>query len=420
MSASQEPRIWVEIGDLLRFFRESSTPAGIARIQLEILPHLLDLAPERVALFQVGGTSREIEFLGFDEVLKRCDNSAFLAKMGQMGRLYDVAQFLRQHLRNFAADLRLMVRRGDRGRFAEVVRPGDIVLNLGSSWSHRNFGRSIGELKRDYGVRFALLIHDVLPLAHRAFVSRSHRPLFDRWFADMAAVWDVILTPSFSSAREIRESLEQRGMAVPPIHRIGFGSGFTQTPMPPEPAARTHVLYVSTIEIRKNHRLLFDVWQRLIADHGAAAVPDLVFAGRFGWEIADLKRDLAASAYLDGKIRVIENLDDAELAAQYRAAHFTVFPSLCEGWGLPIGESLYFGRYCIAADATSIPEVGGVFVDYHPPRDVAAARRLIEAALFEPGVLAEKERRIREEFHPRTWRDTARDILRALGATPKD
>ncbi len=46
---------------------------------------------------------------------------------------------------------------------------------------------------------------------------------------------------------------------------------------------------------------------------------------------------------------------------------FSVFPSFEEGWGLPVGESLIFGRPCLASNASSVPEVGGEFVDYIDP-----------------------------------------------------
>lgn len=417
MSAPRPCRIWIEVGDLLQYFREHSTPAGISRIQFEIIPRLLELFPGRISLFQIGRSSREIEVLTFDEVLRRCDNSAFLARFGHHRTLFNILQFSSSYARAAISALILQLNREGRARFAGEVQAGDVILNLGGAWSHQHFGRSIAELKHDFGVRFAVLIHDVLPLTHRQFVAARFAPFFDRWFDGMTRVWDLVLTPSHSTARALREQLELRGRAVPPIRRIRFGSGFCLPQHSLRECARTHVLYVSTIEIRKNHRLLFDIWKQMISDYGAARVPELVFAGKFGWQIDDLKRDLQATRFLDGKIRVVENLDDAELAALYRGSYFTVYPSFCEGWGLPVGESLHFGRYCIASDATSLPEVGAGFVDHHAPADIKAARRLIEAALFSPGHLDAKEAAIRESYVPRSWRETAGEIVAVISDT---
>jgi glycosyltransferase involved in cell wall biosynthesis len=129
------------------------------------------------------------------------------------------------------------------------------------------------------------------------------------------------------------------------------------------------VLFVSTIEIRKNHRLLVRVWRRLIARHGTEAVPALIFAGQIGWMVDDLLADLAESGHLGGKIEHRPGLSDEELDEAYRSCLFTVFPSFCEGWGLPIAESLAHGKFCVASNRTSIPEVGGDLIDYFDPSD---------------------------------------------------
>lgn len=90
----------------------------------------------------------------------------------------------------------------------------------------------------------------------------------------------------------------------------------------------------------------------------ADAVPTLVFAGRVGWLVSDLMQQLENTQWLDGKIRFIQNPTDAELQRLYADCSFSVFPSFCEGWGLPVTESLAMGRPCVASNTTSIPEAG--------------------------------------------------------------
>ena len=158
---------------------------------------------------------------------------------------------------------------------------------------------------------------------------------------------------------------------MPPIEVVELGSGLSDRPVAEEPRPagipQPYVLFVSTIEIRKNHRLLVRVWRRLMERHGADAVPVLVFAGQIGWLVDDLLAELAASDYLGGKIVLMPGLSDAELRQAYRGCLFTVFPSLCEGWGLPVAESLAQGKFCVASNRTSIPEVGGDLIDYFDP-----------------------------------------------------
>src|SRR5262249_50339325 len=152
---------------------------------------------------------------------------------------------------------------------------------------------------------------------------------------------------------------------LPPVEVMRLGSGLTDRPMAGEAETvalpNRYVLFVSTIEFRKNHRLLVAVWRRLIARHGADAIPVLLFAGQIGWRVADRLAALKKSETRGGKIVIMAGLSDAALRQAYRACLFTVFPSLSEGWGLPIAESLTEGRLCVASNRTSIPEVGGGF-----------------------------------------------------------
>jgi glycosyltransferase involved in cell wall biosynthesis len=178
---------------------------------------------------------------------------------------------------------------------------------------------------------------------------------------------------------------------------------------------RRYALFVSTIEIRKNHRLLVRVWRRLLEQHGADAVPVLIFAGQVGWMVDDLLADLAASDCLGGKILLMPGLSEAELREAYRSCLFTVFPSFCEGWGLPVAESLVHGKFCVASNRTSIPEVGGDLIDYFDPSDDDDAFAKIERLVLDPSYLAAREARLRAEYHPRTWDNCVQSLIGSLG-----
>src|SRR5208282_2997295 len=168
------------------------------------------------------------------------------------------------------------------------------------------------------------------------------------------------------------------------------------------------------IEIRKNHRLLVKVWQRLVERHGADLVPALIFVGQIGWSFDALFADLEASEHVNGKIILLRGLSDGELQQAYRGCLFTVFPSLCEGWGLPIAESLAHGKFCVASNRTSIPEVGGNLIDYFDPSNDDDALAKIERLLLDPGYLTAREARLQAEYRPRTWADCVQALIGKL------
>ena len=92
------------------------------------------------------------------------------------------------------------------------------------------------------------------------------------------------------------------------------------------------MLFVATIEGRKNHLLVFNVWLSLIRRHGAEAVPDLVCVGKRGWKADEAFALLAGSRALRERVFLLHDIPDTELDALYRHCLCTVFNSHYEGW----------------------------------------------------------------------------------------
>jgi glycosyltransferase involved in cell wall biosynthesis len=94
---------------------------------------------------------------------------------------------------------------------------------------------------------------------------------------------------------------------------------------------------------------------------------------------------------------------------------FTVFPSLCEGWGLPVAESLIHGKLCVASNIAPCLETGGEFIDYFDPTDDDDAFARIETLLLNPDRIAAQEARLRDEYRPRSWADCVHTLVGVLG-----
>lgn len=106
----------------------------------------------------------------------------------------------------------------------------------------------------------------------------------------------------------------------------------------------------------------------------------------------------------------LQSVTDDELAWYYKNCAFSIYPSMYEGWGLPVAESLSIGKYCIASGATSIPEIGGDLVDYFDPIDYPACYRLVHRAVTDPHYVRLREEQIRAGYRASTWRGTAGQI----------
>ena len=161
------------------------------------------------------------------------------------------------------------------------------------------------------------------------------------------------------------------GLTVPTA-----GSRLPTSDLPPR-----YILFVSTIEPRKNLDVLLDAYARL----RARGVYDgaLVVVGRVGWKAESTRSRLRASG-----VRHLDYLPAEQLAAVYRQAELFVFPSIYEGFGFPLLEAMAYGVPSIAARSSSLPEIGGEAALYFDPRDAKALETQIERVLTDTALRA--------------------------------
>ena len=169
-------------------------------------------------------------------------------------------------------------------------------------------------------------------------------------------------------------------------------------------AAGGYYLYVGTLEPRKNLDLLLDAWNELRREH-PDATPPLVLAGPDGWKHGRLLARLESLA--PAGVRRLGRLPLAELRDVVRAATVFVYPSLYEGFGLPVAEAMACGVPVVVANSSSLPEIAGdagVAVDPDDPSALAAALAGLAA---DPARAAELGRRGVERARAFSWDEAA-------------
>jgi len=158
----------------------------------------------------------------------------------------------------------------------------------------------------------------------------------------------------------------------PPIAVAPLGVALPQVEVPPV-ALRPYFVVLGTIEPRKNHLLLLNLWRQFASTLGQAA-PRLVVVGRRGWENENVLDMLDRCTAIDGLVREQGTMSDREVASLLRGARALLFPSFAEGFGLPLAEALALGVPAICSDLPALREVGGEVPDYLDPLDGAAWR----------------------------------------------
>nr|WP_253285472.1 glycosyltransferase [Ruegeria sp. HKCCD6604] len=176
--------------------------------------------------------------------------------------------------------------------------------------------------------------------------------------------------------------------------------------------ANPFVLCVGTIEARKNAWRIAMAWKALL-DQGYVNLPKLVFAGRRGWLRQDFEDLLEATGNVYGYVRVIDGPSDEELDMLYSHCQFSIMASLYEGWGLPVGEALAYGKTAVVANNSSLPEVGEDLVEYCDATEVSSIAEAVKR-LMDDDHRAALEAKI-TAANLRDWADVARDLHAAIG-----
>lgn len=439
-SPATQGRLWCDVGLLLN---RDDPPNGIPRTMSMLTREWLD-GRVNLGLLQAVMLREEIDEILPGEPLAPVPQPGQSGPPPRAGWMRGALQRLRRHAKDLARIAyphvihliprrpRLLAQRALEGRefFLQLPRPirvrlsghrprlaaDDVLFSSGASWGDQKYPACIRSLKQTMGFRFVSLIYDIVPLKFPHLVQPHVAPLFQAWFPETLKNSDLLIAISENTRKDIQEFTESAGIPCPPIEVVRLGDELpagTRENVTSPGEEDPFVLCVGTIEVRKNHMLLYHVWRRLIERHGNR-VPRLLLAGAKGWISDDVLHLITKDPLTRARVVPLFRTSDEELRRLYRNCLFTVYPSFYEGWGLPVAESLTYGKFCIASRASSIPEIGGDLLDYHDPYDFAEALGLIERAMFDPAYRAAREAEVRRSYKTTTWAECAASVLAAI------
>jgi glycosyltransferase involved in cell wall biosynthesis len=227
--------------------------------------------------------------------------------------------------------------------------------------------------------RYVATIHDMIPLLWPQWVTRKHRLVVTAAYYRLRHQADMVITPSEATKADIVRHLQidpQRIAVIP----WGCDERFQPGGDPEHFAAvqqryrlpAQYLLFVGTLEPRKNLTTLLHAYAMLRAEWPGEDLK-LVVAGRTGWLYTDIF-DTVKRLALDEEVIFTGFVDDEDLPDLYRGAQLFVFPSLYEGFGLPILEAMASGVPVITSATASMPEVAGdaaILVDPHDSEAIA-------------------------------------------------
>jgi alpha-1,3-rhamnosyl/mannosyltransferase len=212
---------------------------------------------------------------------------------------------------------------------------------------------------------------------------------------------------------ERHPSAAAKAVVTPLAADPDFGVASAEDPAVPvrHGIRRPFVLAAGTLEPRKNLPRLIEAFARLPEE--LAERYELVLAGAPGWATQATRANIDRHAHL---VHALGYVPDADLRALYRQAELVCYPSLEEGFGLPVLEAMTAGTAVLTSDRSSMPEVGGDAAVYADPRDVRSIAAGLQQLLADPERRTELGRRGRQRAARFTWRRTAQLTLEAIEA----
>ncbi|MBN1422979.1 glycosyltransferase family 4 protein [Candidatus Fermentibacteria bacterium] len=262
------------------------------------------------------------------------------------------------------------------------------------------------------GIRLCVTIHDMSFLTHPHFHTEENRKFCMVQSLRAARLADAILCDSQSTADDVRRYLHVPldrlfvipGAAGPEFRRLEDSQAIALTLLRLG-ITENFLLFVGSVEPRKNLSALIEAFARLKL--GSQRPEWLVIAGGTGWkneQIYERVRELK----LEHAVRFLGYLPVEDLVVLYNACRAFVYPSLYEGFGLPVLEAMSCGAPVVSSGVSSLPEVAGDAALLIDPHDGDALVEAMEAVLDDAGLRATLRAKGVEQASRFSWEQTAR------------
>jgi glycosyltransferase involved in cell wall biosynthesis len=334
------------------------TPTGVDRVEMAYARGLIAAAPQQLAFAAVqptgmyGRLPRSAVFRFLDATERAWQDEGHLGGTRQMARSARSLWALRP---------RLVPRKPSNTRRIYVQ----------ASPHHLDRADLVESILRREQARFLCMVHDLIPIEYPEFARPGGAEMHRRRIATVAAHADVVVTNSLATQASLTPFLVAAGRA--PIVRVAhLGTAWDEAERPAESVEAEETPYfvcVGTIEPRKNHLLLLNIWRRLAEQADGKPIPKLLVIGRRGWENEQVVDMLERCPPLAGHVEEHGRVPDREVRRLIAGARALLLPSFAEGYGMPVTEALALGTPVICSDLPALREAGGDLPTYLDPLD---------------------------------------------------
>lgn len=292
------------------------------------------------------------------------------------------------------------------------LSPGSRIITLGQGWlSNEPLLDHLLELAA--GHRLEAYVYDISYVSGAHFSGWGDNEERQRRLGKLLRHCQTVFTESRLTAAELAKYAASRGLAYRIVRTQLRGKDMAPAKAPLLPRRQDpFVLYVSSFNRRKNHDFIVGVWKDLMTANSPLVAKGvrLLLVGEVQGESKYGDPDFRESLRRYN-IDVVCNADDEQLAGYYHRCLYTVFPSLQEGWGLPVQESLMNGKVCLASNTVpAVDEIDNAALIKLAPHDFFGWREALVTWATNDAMRAAFEAQA-SRYAPPAWRDIAACIL---------
>jgi glycosyltransferase involved in cell wall biosynthesis len=393
------------------------SPSGIDRVELAYAQHFLaaDARRPAYAVVHLFGWLFGVNPLGARRFVHRLAvRWQGGASAGGRGRAFDlVAPYATLLTGHWSAGFQL------RRRLKKHDEP---PIFLVVSHHHLSREHTVRSIRHSFGARCVCFLHDLIPIDYPEYFHPGKEQQHRRVTETISRFFDAVIVNSQTTAESFRHFLSSPPVSSQPEPTIPAANihvappGVGPFPRPARtPDVRHSVPYfivLGTIEPRKNHMLLLNLWGRLATT--MAKPPRLLVIGARGWENEQVVDMLERSHRLHGLVEEHNRLDDSGVGSLLTQARAVLVPSFVEGFGLPLAEALASGVPVICSDIPEFREIGCDVPDYADPLDLMAWRdQVVDYSQLDSTRRAAQMQRL-AHWQPPSWPDHFEIVERAL------
>lgn len=219
------------------------------------------------------------------------------------------------------------------------------------------------EMLREQKVRPLFMVHDLIPLTHPQFCRTGEKEKHFTRLKNAMQVASGIVCNSLATMEGLVSLCKEHSWSMPPTTVALLAPELPESAYTFRPVLKPYFVFVSTIEPRKNHLMILQLWLKLSKQMGDST-PRLVIIGQRGWGFGEVSALLESSPVLQNLVTEISTCSDSDMVNYLNHAQAMVFPSFTEGYGMPVVEALVLGVPVIASNLQVFREFAGDIPEY--------------------------------------------------------